>query len=395
MAKSIRRTIIEVAVESTYGVDPGGPYTPILSLEGASITPNSQLIERATYSKSYASQVPVVGAKWFDISIPVEWRGAPNVSTSPEWGYLMRGCQHREITTGEVCNSSGGPSNGPLFQGEMLKDGGQNYGRLGGIYQQANGDHRYFIYDVENPGSATDTVTGELSGASFTIFSAPSTQILGYIPTSEPAETESLTIRFNYEGTQFVSKGVYLSYAFDGTNQQNPTLTFTGQGLYAEPTDQASPTVTYQVPKPLPFFDAHPWIMIDDGSFVDLTKAPIQQITLAQNNEINQREDIAQPAGLIGYVITGRGMTGSINPEMADVADFNPYDAWARSAQNFLGFSLDRLETQGTVLVCSVGNAIWQTINQADRTDIAVNTIPFTAADGGDGDGEVSWWCFS
>lgn len=154
-------------------------------------------------------------------------------------------------------------------------------------------------------------------------------------------------------------------------------ITFSLQGMYVDPTDMELPTAI--LPDVTPPVVAG--ISLTIGSFTPV----VTTLSVSLGNTIIKRRDINNDNGIAGFLITGREVTGSVDPEADTLATFNPWASWKAGTTAAISATIG--STAGNI--CSISLPVCQYRNPSygDREGIRTYDLPFVARDD-DGDPE-------
>lgn len=97
----IRNTAVLAKIETTYGLDstPAGT-TDALLVSGLSINPiNAQNVDRDIIRAYLGASEQLLGTRYVELGLTVEFVGAGTVATAPAWGKLLRACGFAETLT--------------------------------------------------------------------------------------------------------------------------------------------------------------------------------------------------------------------------------------------------------------------------------------------------------
>lgn len=160
---------------------------------------------------------------------------------------------------------------------------------------------------ISGAGGATATVTMVSDG-------------IVYVPTSNCADMESLTLHFVQDKMLQVATGMRADPTFTYEVGKVATASFALTGKYTDPQDTSSLSATTPTILPFPLMGAT--IVIGDLSSTILSCSKLE---LKMGNTITKHMDLTDPNGMSSVSITGRKPSGSIDPlATTSLADFNP-----------------------------------------------------------------------
>ena len=155
-----------------------------------------------------------------------------------------------------------------------------------------------------------------------------------YAPCSEAPGTnvKTLTIGLYEDGMLKVLRGCAGSAVLTFPSGRPVRIAWTFKGIWVPPTDVGILTPTYPSVAPLRFASSQ----LDIGGW----SPRVSQATLDLGNEVTLREDSLDPSGYGYACITGRRITGSMDPESALVDDQDAYGDWLDGAEAALAMNL-------------------------------------------------------
>ena len=321
MAKLTRRTVFQIAPETTYGEDPNNDYTALLAREGSEITVNGEQVTRDTLRDTLSPRGHVIGLKDQQITMPLELRGAGMDSgalNTPEIHSLLQASLMTQETGARIVLTG---VSGTFERGEQVtNDTATN--TVGTVADFDETNSVLFIRDLQNEPAASDSISGDASGASGEVDSTGDAYV--YRPSSpDIADMPSVTAQYFRDGIRHRVLGARATFSLTMSVGQIPQISFTINGLYEKPTDQSNPSPSYLNLVPQPVFGANLTIGALDTSLV-----AVNELSMDLGNEIQWRDDIQAAAGRKAPVVTSRDPTGSIDPEATTLANFDPYADW-------------------------------------------------------------------
>lgn len=360
--KLTRRTVILAKLETTPGVDavPDGTNA-ILCNSGVTITPQADVLERDVLRDTLSPTGSVIGAKTLDFEFTAELKGGGlngAVLRAPEYDALLQSCgmARQDITELKLSAMPTGVAVG----GEVTDD--------------TSGAHGVVAYIIDNVVGLTGVAGGEFASgdkintAAATIASAP-TACIGYAPLSDPEKTKSCTVLFYRDGIQH--KGLMCRGSFELTAPSGKygTLKFTMHALWTDPVDQAPPVQQ--------ILDIVPPTVVAAGLTIGAySPVGVSSLSLNLGAEVVKRTDLNAAEGVSGLVIKSRKPTGSVDPEVDALAQFNPWQAWRAAATASIHARIG--QTTGNSVEVYVPKAQYSEIKYADRDNIAIYNLAFT-----------------
>lgn len=207
-----------------------------------------------------------------------------------------------------------------------------------------------------------------------------------YAPASENIPSVTIEIREgSTDNTVSVKKilGARGTVAFEAEKGGPFRATFTFTGIYVEPTEAAGQfTTPAETPDPEPFLNI-------GFSFLGVGSLKIQSFSADMQNNVVLRNDVTAVTGNVSALITGRRPTGSINPELTDIATENFFNEWTTNATGVLTFTLGA--TAGNITVFNAPAAQIMAPSEGDRDEIRIEELDLLfSRDADAGDDELT-----
>ena len=236
-------------------------------------------------------------------------------------------------------------------------------------------------FDVEIKGSGAAGTAPELGvllkGCGFGETVVASTSV-AYAPAS--SAHKSLTFYVYEDGLRYNVTGARGSVTASLQTAQVGKLSFTFTGHLAGPTDVALATPTYN--------SAVPPVVINAPFSIDSYSAVISKIDFDMGLEVAKPDNIAATDGYGEIRITGRAVTGTIDPEAVLVAAYDWVTKWKSSASYALTSGLIGA-TAGNRYTLTMPAVVYSEIGTGDREGILTREVGFQATESA-GDDEVS-----
>jgi len=257
-------------------------------------------------------------------------------------------------------------------------------GSLGSLQAIFGGTLKMVSFDVEIKGSGTAGTAPELGpllvGAGFAETIVASTSVT-YKHASDSATHDSLSIYYHQDGLRHKITGCRcFSMSFTAGVESYGKLTMSFVGHDAGTSDTANPTPVYSAQVPPKFLN----VGLTVGSYA----AVISALAFDMGFTAARQPDVNATDGFGEVLISGRAVTGSIDPSAVTIA-----------TNDFLGdFLAGNLMDIGTGLIGSAGNQ-WQliladsyydNISIADREGVRTFDTPFRCTDELTTDDEVT-----
>jgi len=203
------------------------------------------------------------------------------------------------------------------------------------------------------------------SGADSPVFKVSSTSPTGG---STPLAVRTLTLGAYVDGVLKVLTGAMGTAVITCTHGQPAKIEYTFSGVWVAPTDAALLAPTY--PTVLPARCAGGAITLGGWTPV------LSEISIDLGNEVVMRPDATQAAGLISALITGRRVTGTMNPESSLVAEQDIYGDWLAGTEAALSIQVGAGSDGNT---CTIAAPKAQTTrpSEIDRDGIQADQIEF------------------
>lgn len=381
MPKLTKRLVFLTVDEATYGVDPGSGYTAILTNVGAELRPNAEIIERNVLRSTFSPAGHVVGAKDWACRLPIEMKGGGISGTlqKPPTDGILKACGMLP-TAGYIIavdNVSG------TFQvGEEIQNSTQAsevVGTLCDIVEAAGSLATLYIRVATNVPANDDALVGDTSSATADTVGTPDDSWV-YRPETDRDNLISQTGHYCLDGICHIMTGVRgtlgLDLAVGGYGTFNAELT----GVFNDPTDTPNPAATYSSITPAVCFSAG----LQIGAW-DMTTTATANYNIALNTEVRARQDINAAEGRVGFEITGRKPTGSLDPEVSALSDYNAWGIWKAATPQKLYAQIGSVA--GNRVRVLVPQAVYGDMGYGDRDGILNYSLPFTAQGGAEGDG--------
>jgi len=183
------------------------------------------------------------------------------------------------------------------------------------------------------------------------------------------ANTKTVTLGVFEDGLYKKLAGCMGNAVFNFTAGQVASIDFTFTGIWADPEDSAIIAPTY--PTVIPPRVAGVELTIGSWSPV------FQSLSFDLGNEVTLREDAQQTSGYISAVITGRRITGTINPEATLVATHDIYGDWKDGTEAALAFAVGSGSADGNCVDVAAPKLQWTNVQEGDREGINIDEGSF------------------
>lgn len=236
-------------------------------------------------------------------------------------------------------------------------------------------------FDVEIKGSGAAGTAPELGpllkGCGFSETIVASTSVTYKHASSGHS---SLTFYFYEDGLRYIMTGTRGAVTLGLATGATGKLSFTFTGHIANPTDTALATATYNATVPAP---------VIAGAFsMDSYSAIISKLDCDWGIEVGKPDNLSASDGYGQIQITGRNVTGSVDPEATLVAAYDWVTKWKSSASYALTTGTIGA-TAGNRYAVTMPAVAYQEVSAGDREGILTREIKFAAVES-IGDDEVS-----
>lgn len=200
--------------------------------------------------------------------------------------------------------------------------------------------------------------------------------------TYKPASSghESLTFWLYEDGMKYVVTGCRGTVTASLQTGQTGKFSFTFTGHFSGPSDVALATPTYNATVPP--------VLINVPFAIDSYSAVISKMDFDMGLTLAKPDSIAATDGYGQMQITGRAVSGSIDPEAALVAAYDWVTKWKSSASYALTTGAIG-GTAGNKYTISMPAVVYNELSNGDRDGILTREVKFQAVES-TGDDEVS-----
>jgi hypothetical protein len=339
-------------------------------------TPDGDKVERNVVSHTFSREGNRIGAKSQKIGFKHEACGAGlDVGGKPNTPYydgLLQACGMTRTDDLVILFLSS--SAGVFTPGEAVT----------GAAPAASGLVRFFCGDVlvitvaSGTFQAGQTVTGGTSAATGTV--SEKAAALEYKPaTVSIAQQKCMTFFFHRDGHRKALRDARGTFSLDAPSGKIARFSFSFTAPWLSPADQPLPAPT------LP--DIVPAIFVDAKAQIGAYKPHFTSLKLDLANQVSPRPDANSPSGIVEYFISGRNPVGSVDPEMDDLAAFNPYSLWESSTPTGLVARIG--DTPGNRIVAAVPKLRASGIAERERSGLGNYDLSFDVTRDGAGDDEL------
>lgn len=373
MAKLIRKRFVDVAAETTYGEDPGTGRVALLPNNDMALTVEGNTVTRDVVRDTLSPRGHVVVDRQQGLTLPLEFRGAGLDTVGdlqvPETDALLKasGMQRepgaRIVVTGVT---------GTFERGEVvINTTPATPETVGTVADWDAANNLLYIRGVQNMPAAADALEGEDSEAVASVDAVGDAWV--YRPVSStPDSQDSVYVRFDLDGNLHEIPGARGTFTINLTRAEIPQINFTLTGKYQEPTDGGPISGTFLDLVPAPALGAQ---LIIGG--LDMSLVAVNSLQVDMANSVEPRQDLQAADGFRAFMVTERDPTGSIDPEVTALADFNPYQDW--SAGNMVALAGGIGTAPGSRVRVVLPNTQYTQLPYDSRNGIATYDLGFRA----------------
>lgn len=314
------RRVVLIGLENPDG-SLSGSLQVLETLAGLRVEPAGDVKERNLVRRTLSDAGAVIGAKNYDLTVPVELKGGgidtDVVQQPPMHSALIASGMILDAAKMVVVSSI----TGTFEPGETVTNttAANTTGTVAHVVDNGDSTSTLWIYALQTAPAAADQLTGDTSGATATVDSLD--DALCYRLTSDRTQYSTCQIHTHMDGTRRVARRGLASFQFDWTAGEYATLQFTVKALYERPTDETLPGAEYSEILP----------PIGQSAGLSIEGYPggtIEKLGFNLSNEIVPVPDINSADGRESFRIRGRKPTGGVDPEVVQLSQFNPFTLW-------------------------------------------------------------------
>ena len=205
-----------------------------------------------------------------------------------------------------------------------------------------------------------------------------------YAPESDSTAVKSATLYVYFDGMLHRVTGCRGNFSFNCEAGGLPKLSWSFEGKYNKPEDALLPATTFD--------GVTPDTVVSANFTVDSYAAVINALTFDLGNTIGAPGNVNSSDGYGELRITARDAQGSIDPESITIATQQANmtaDYWADWA-NADGRAISIQIGDGDAVTVSIPNAIYREIGYGDREGVRTYQMPFSAAETGSHNDEIT-----
>jgi hypothetical protein len=322
-----------------------------------------QMYQRDPVRASLTKMGKLAGKRSAGIDFSIELKGSGSVTVEPEWLRLIRACGFasnalKKITIGAI-------TTGPYLHGETIT--GETSGATGRVVlKTANGTTTLYFIALSGTFETGEVITGGTSGATATASADPTSAGFEIKPVS--SSVVSLTMGLFEDGIRKVLKGCRGTVKFNFKIGEPATLDFSFKGVEAGVADV--PMFTG-----VSFDNTVPPVLLNAVMACDGVSLNIGEMEINVSNTLASKDKIDDAKGILSFMITGRDMQGSFNPEMVPVATHDFFSKWFSNTPMVVDLAYG--ETEGNKFRFYAPGIIYNKIDDGDRDGLQLAQTSF------------------
>ena len=322
-----------------------------------------QMYQRDPVRASLTKMGKLAGKRSAGIDFSIELKGSGSVTVEPEWLRLIRACGFasnalKKITIGAI-------TSGPYLHGEIIT--GQTSAATGRVViKTANGTTTLYFVSLSGTFETGEIITGGMSGATATASADPVSAGFEIKPVS--SSVVSLTMGLFEDGIRKVLKGCRGTVKFNFKIGEPATLDFSFKGVESGVAD---------VPMlaGVSFDNTVPPVLLNAVMACDGVSLNIGEMEINVSNTLASKDKIDDAKGILSFMITGRDMQGSFNPEMVPVAAHDFFSKWFNNTPMVIDLAYG--ETEGNKFRFYAPGIIYNKIDDGDRDGLQLAQTSF------------------
>lgn len=376
MALLTRVMALLAATEAAYGVSPdAGQFAGVLCNAGSEISPTGDKIERDIVRSTFSPAASKMGAKRQQLTVTTELRGGGlgvgGEVLPPDYAPFLLACgmQATAVVRLTVDAVAGFEIGEEITGGTSTATGTLHH--IDGLVLVLRG--------VVGTFAAAEMVTGGDSAATATVAAGGVAPGLEYRPITARVEAQkSVCVKYHKDSILHQIVGARGTAVIDCQVGKIPTIKWTLTGLWADPAAAV-------LPNPV-LTDLTGPVFVNAGVVIGAYAPIVSALSLDVGNNIAERVSANGMDGLLAQYISGRRSTGSLDPEVDDLALFNPWAAWKNATPARIAATIG--DAPGNRIRLEVPKAANEDLKYAERNGLATYQQPFVASIDRDGDDE-------
>jgi hypothetical protein len=322
-----------------------------------------QMYQRDPVRASLTKMGKLAGKRSAGIDFSIELKGSGLVTVEPEWLRLIKSCGFASNALKKI--SIGAITSGPYLHGETIT--GETSGATGRVViKTANGTTTFYFVALSGTFETGEVITGGTSGATATASADPVSAGFEIKPIS--GSVVSLTMGLFEDGIRKVLKGCRGTVKFNFKIGEPATLDFSFKGVEAGVTDV--PMFTG-----VSFDNTVPPVLLNAVMACDGVSLNIGEMEINVSNTLASKDKIDDAKGILSFMITGRDMQGSFNPEMVPVATHDFFSKWFSNTPMVIDLAYG--ETEGNKFRFYAPGIIYNKIDDGDRDGLQLAQTSF------------------
>jgi len=365
-----RKAVLLAGIEDVEGVaETLSASTDAVLVENLKLNINGNIISTNEVSNSLDGFGDIIGGIKIDVSFDVLLKGSGAAGTPPESGKLLKACGWAEVITATAVPASA----------EACAAGGTTTSAVLGTSASATAQvYRGMPVNLSTGVSGlafiTDYTTGKVATVTDTLGGSPDAGTNYQIPVNvvyKPASDAipSLTFDVYMDGQLYTIAGARGNMKFGITSSGIGKMSFDFKGMFISKTDATLPIPTYDSSRP-PVYKVSTVLM-------DRKVAAINSFNFDMGNTLTQPENPNAQEGYDPTEITGRKMTGSMDPKETLVATRDIMADFRAGTKRILH---SRYGTAtGNKVAITIPQALYKGQTPGDREGMMTVDVPFEA----------------
>jgi hypothetical protein len=322
-----------------------------------------QMYQRDPVRASLTKMGKLAGKRSAGIDFSIELKGSGSITVEPEWMRLIKACGFASNALKKI--SIGAIASGPYQHGEAIT--GQTSGATGRVViKTANGTTTLYFVALSGTFETGEVITGGTSGATATASTDPVNAGFEIKPIS--SSVVSLTVGLFEDGIRKVLKGCRGTVKFNFKIGEPATLDFSFKGVEAGVAD--APMLTG-----VSFDETVPPVLLNAVMSCDGVSLNIGEMEVDVANTLASKDKIDDAKGILSFMITGRDMQGSFNPEMVPVAMHDFFSKWFSNTPMVVDLAYG--EAEGNKFRFYAPGIIYNKVDDGDRDGIQLAQTSF------------------
>jgi hypothetical protein len=322
-----------------------------------------QMYQRDPVRASLTKLGKLAGKRAAGLEFAIELRGSGSITTQPKWAKLIESCGYELTALKKI--PIGGITGGPFVHGETITGG--TSGATGKVICTTyNGVSEIYFKTLTGTFADAETITGSQSGAVATTASVPSDAGFEIKPNSGNVPT--LTMGLFEDGVRKLLKGCRGTVKFGFKIGEPAIMEFSFMGVEAGVIDL--PLLTG-----VSFENTVPPVLLNAKMSCDSVSLNIGELEIDTANALASKDKIDDAKGILSYMITGRDMKGSFNPEMVAVGSHDFFGKWFAATP--MELNLEYGGDAGNKFRIFAPKIIYNKIDDGDRDGIQLAQTSF------------------